>query len=565
VRVWELETEREVFSLLHEGDALCVAFSPDNSQLLTGGDKGAFLWDATTGAPLASLTGHAGGVDSVAFSPDGRLAATAGQRDRLVKVWDATTWQELRTLGPHVGPVFSVAFHPDSKRLAAASGFLAYDGDEAEVRLWDVDSGLETVKPLVGHQGAVLALAFSPDRKRLVTSGAEDATIRVWDVASGLETLILRGHQDSVWGVAFSTDGHRLFSAGADQTLRIWDGTPPEADGGSLRTFAGHTARVTSVAFDRDGIRLVSGGMDGTVRVWDLSTGRLLHQVTGPDRSVQGVTFSPAGDWLAAVYWPGIQGDSTSRQLRVWDSHTWRERPVPPRTLNGDGCSSAAFCPDGRRLVAACDSQIVPLDSTTFLPSPVPYDHGAPLTGVSIRRDGRHAAAAVVDGQIWIWNLDDPRHVLAVFSPPSLDGLANLHAALTPQPVHRWQAHRTRVTGIAYSPRADVLASCAMDGSVRLWDASTYQPLPRELRGHTSGVRCLAFSPDGRRLATGGNDATVRVWDVAQRRELFVLYGHTDVVHAVTFSRDGRYLASGSLDKTVRVWDAQPAGNHGLP
>jgi WD40 repeat protein len=365
--------------------------------------------------------------------------------------------------------------------------------------------------------------------------------------------------------VAFSIDGHRLFSAGADHTLRIWDGTPPEADGGSLRTFTGHKARVTSVAFDRDGVRLVSGGMDGTVRVWDLPTGTLFHQMPGSDGNVQSVTFSPAGDWLGAVYWPGSQADSTSRLLRVWDSHTWRERPVPPRTLNGEGCSSAAFCPDGRRLVAARSNQIVPIDSTTFLPSSVLYDHDTILTGVSVRRDGRHGAAAAADGQIWIWHLDDPRHVLAVFSPPSLDGLVNLHVALIPQPVHRWQAHTTRVTGIAYSPTADVLASCGMDGSVRLWDASTYKPLPGELLGHTSGVLCLAFSPDGCRLATGGDDATVRVWDVSQRRQLFVLYGHTAEVHGVSFSRDGRYIASGSLDRTVRVWDAQPAGNHGLP
>jgi WD40 repeat protein len=180
------------------------------------------------------------------------------------------------------------------------------------------------------------------------------------------------------------------------------------------------------------------------------------------------------------------------------------------------------------------------------------------LTGVSVCRDGRHAAASDINGRISIWNLDDPRHVLALLSSPSLDGLVNLHAALAAHPVQRFSAHGTRVTGIAYSPTADLLASCAMDGAIRLWDASTFKQLA-ELRGHTSGVRCLVFSPDGRRLVTGGNDATLRAWDVAQPRELFGLRVHTDVVYAVTFSRNGRYIASGSLDKTVRVWDAQAA------
>jgi WD40 repeat protein len=368
VRVWEVESGRKVASVAYEGEALCFAFSPDGSRLLTGGEDGAFVWDANTGAPLASLPGHAGTVLSVAFAPNGKLAATGGEHDRQVKVWDAATWQEIRSLVLNAGSAFSMAFHPDSTRLAVASGFLFTEGDDAEVQVWDANTG-ETVHVLGGHQQAVLRVAFSPDGTRLATAGAEDAAIKIWDVESGLETLVLRGHQDAVWAVAFSTDGRRLYSAGADQTLRIWDGTPPEADGGSLRTFSGHSARVTSVAFDGDGLRLVSGGMDGAVRIWDLPTGRRFHEMPDSDGPVHGLAFSPAGDLLAAVCWPGGEGASTKRQLRVGDSQTWRERSVP--SLDFEGFLGAAFCPDGHCHVVADSSQIVTLDSTTFLPSPV--------------------------------------------------------------------------------------------------------------------------------------------------------------------------------------------------
>jgi WD40 repeat protein len=298
--------------------------------------------------------------------------------------------------------------------------------------------------------------------------------------------------------------------------------------------------------------------MDGTVRIWDLPTGRLLHR-TGLDGPVHAVTFNPSGDLLAAACWPSAQAASTKRPLRVWDSQTWRERPVPPQGL--DELWAAAFHPDGR-LIVANGGEIVLLDGATFRTNPVIYDHDSMLPCVSARRDGRHAAASDVNGHIWIWDLDDPRHVLALLSSPSLDGLVNLHTTLMAQPVKRIHAHTTRVTGIAFSPTADVLASCGMDGAIRLWDATTYKPLDKPLEklpGPPSGVHCLAFSPDGSRLVTGGNDATLRVWDVAQRRQLSVLRGHTDVVYGVTFSRDGRYIASGSLDKTVRVWDAQAA------
>jgi WD40 repeat protein len=158
---------------------------------------------------------------------------------------------------------------------------------------------------------------------------------------------------------------------------------------------------------------------------------------------------------------------------------------------------------------------------------------------------------------VWIWRLDDARPVLSVLSlPPLANSLVNLHAALIVEPAHRRRAHTSRVTGVAFSSKDDLLATAGMDGALRLWNAQTFEQVAA-LHGHTSGIRCLAISPDGRRLASGGNDATIRIWDVVSRRELFVLRGHTNVVYSVAFSRDGRYIASGSLDCTVKIWDAQ--------
>ena len=65
-----------------------MAFSPDGRLLATaGGDKTARLWDPATGKHLRTLTGHAYSVDGVAFSPDGRLLATASV-DGMARLWD---------------------------------------------------------------------------------------------------------------------------------------------------------------------------------------------------------------------------------------------------------------------------------------------------------------------------------------------------------------------------------------------------------------------------------------------------------------------------------------------
>jgi len=67
-------------------------------------------------------------VLGVAFSPDGRLLATAGGGDKTAQLWDPATGGHLRTLTSHAGTVWAVAFSPDGRLLATADG---------TARLWD--------------------------------------------------------------------------------------------------------------------------------------------------------------------------------------------------------------------------------------------------------------------------------------------------------------------------------------------------------------------------------------------------------------------------------------------
>jgi WD40 repeat protein len=138
-------------------------------------------------------------------------------------VWDANTGQKLREFKGHTAGLNSAAFSPDGKYIVTA-------GDDNTARLWNAISG-QGVMTLTAHTGAVTAAAFSPDGKYIVTAGA-DASAKVWDVSDGraLATLTARAiAPDTPLGVtilraAFSLDGKRvlLVTGGSDAAARIY-------------------------------------------------------------------------------------------------------------------------------------------------------------------------------------------------------------------------------------------------------------------------------------------------------------------------------------------------------
>jgi WD40 repeat protein/serine/threonine protein kinase len=532
------------------GEVMGVAFSPDGTRIVTGGqDRMAKVWDARSGKSLLDLKGHRAPVTSVALSPDGTRIVTASW-DQTAKVWDAQTGTQLLDLKGHTGLVRSVAFSPDGTRIATA-------GDDQAVRLWDARTG----KPQLGlkEPAQMMCVAFSPDGTHLV--GAGFLKTKLWDARTGVLQREWPGHLGGTYAVAFSPDGARVVTGGGDLTARVWDART----GTETFTLKGHTGAVRSVAFSPDGARVVTGSSDTTARVWDARTGNLLRELKGHTGEVASVAFSPDGTLIVTG-----GGDRTAK---VWDAATG----VPQPEMKGHigWVYSAAFSADGTRVVTGSSDGIARVwDARTGNLLRELKGHMHPVLGVAFNPDGRRVATACQDWTVKVWDagtgaaeFDLPKHTASVFcvafSPDgsrlvtgTRDGTVKVWDARTGAPLLELKGHTNRVRGVAFSPDGTRIATGSWDQTAKVWDAES-GALLLDLKGHTTYVASVAFSPDGTRLVTGSLDGTAKVWDARDGTFLLILSGHTSYVMGVAFNPEGTRIVTGSTDQTVKVWDAR--------
>jgi WD40 repeat protein len=223
ILLWDIAKRRKLLRLKgHQGWITAMSFSPQGKLLATAShDHTVHLWSPVYGTSKAVLRGHENQVTCVAFSPDGELLASGGggplppidpARIRVVsqmepgevRLWDPVQGKARGILKGHKAWVKCLAFSPDGKLLASASA-------GGTLKLWEVATRKERWH-INKVSGSFVSLAFVPDKRALAT-GATNGAITFWDIQTGEERATLRKHGGPVNSLSFARDGKTLVSS----------------------------------------------------------------------------------------------------------------------------------------------------------------------------------------------------------------------------------------------------------------------------------------------------------------------------------------------------------------
>jgi WD40 repeat protein len=579
-----------------QADAIgSIAFIDNGSSLATNTQgKKINIWDTSTGKIRQQLTSRAASINQLTATPDGRTLAVLdndgkveifdmpvgksririedrSQNGRCVAIssdgktvavgsygneiwlWNTSSGKQLRKITGGLNGVAHLTFSPDCRTVAAC-------GREGKFQAWDVGSGGPRFNATITGSGDAQSIAFSPDSTCVVGVGAEAKGAVVWEVASGKELLRLAGDATTLIAcAAYSPDGKSIYTGLKTGDVRVWD----SATGHPLQSYTGASGTINRLTLSKDGRWLAGASYSHTLWVWEIATGRLVTPTAAHTLGIYSLAFCPDGRGLVTA--------SPDLSLRWWETTTGR----PGRRLlqhQPNYLFNVAMSADGAMIATGGGKGIRIVDAATGLVKPTTINRTEYAFSVAISTDGKKLAVGESE-QALIYDLATGKSTFRMRSPNmrvhsvtfspdgswlifgGQEGVVRIVDEVSGRELRRTNGDQGHINRLACSPDGRIVATASR--TISLWDALNGRRMmtldkPQSENGENYSV---AFSRDGRLLATGDNNGTVRLWEVLTGRELAKWKGHSGTIYMTAFSPDGRILATTSNDTTALLWN----------
>ncbi len=465
-----------------EKRVLRLTFSPDGSKLLvssSGSRRQVNLLRAEDGNEIAQFNSDA---HSQAMSADGKWVAIGSSYGDLILL-DGATGTLVGQGRPYSGSIYSLAFTPDGHLLTSGDEGRFHEGRWV-FRLLDPQK-LMTVGTFLGlRPGAETAWSLHPESGDVLTA---DNPPRLWRLPVGRELVKIPHRAQQAWGGCFLSD--TVLLARKDFGMQHYDLSTP---GRAVEVGEWIHYRISASHWPSG--RFVLGG-PGTklgrevgqdLKVFELENGQAVEKrLLEFQGRLPSLAFDSTGERLAAV--------GANSPLEVFDVRSGASMLKVPGRFE-----SAVFAGAGRNLVALTRRERTTGDAVDLLFA-FEGSTGAILRTVT-NRFRVNALAPSADGKlIAIAGSDQSVHLLD---------------AATLEEKSSFRAHDGEITALRFHPRLPVIATAAMDQTVKLWQFDPAK-LVGEFLGLGGAPVVLAFNPSGTLLLVDGQEYTTRVFDVS--------------------------------------------------
>jgi len=270
-----------------------LVFTHDKTQLLAATNPDILFYDtdytSEVNYPAMKFVGHAGNVNSVGFSQEGRWIFSSSE-DKTVKIWDfrgAKGCQRSYNFGSEVN---SVVLHPDQVNLICG----AADGSVYIINLMVDKISARLKVSAVSDEQIVRSVSVSPNGK-LIAAATDSGTVDVWKDSELVTTL--EASDTYILKCLFSPDGNRLATTSADSTAKLWSTTNWTLD----KVLEGHKEWVWDCCYSADSNYLLTGGSDKSALLWEIDIGIPVKRYQGHVNTISAVALIDTIDNLESL------------------------------------------------------------------------------------------------------------------------------------------------------------------------------------------------------------------------------------------------------------------------